>query len=661
MKLIYAMDHITVQYAAQEFIRLAAAVGMPDVELCKADALPRTPAADAVVLGLLADLNRPADDLNDPFIEDILDLEIENGCGIIAGSNERSILMGVYRYFYFAGCRWVRPGANGEYLPAADLTKLQISYRKKADYPFRGECSEGAISYEHMRDTVYWLPKVGMNMYMIEGLVPYTYMHKWYGHIANTKLRIPGQITDYQMLEEKIALLEKDIVRTGVQFHNIGHGWMFEPLGIHHCGPGEAGQLREEDKQYLAQVNGVRGLYHNSTFFTHYCYSNPAARKLLVDWVVKYLKEKPYIDFMHVWLADTTNNQCECEECVKMTPSDHYVVLLNELDEAMEKEGLTTRLVFILYVDTVRPPVLQRLRHPERFLLLAAIGSNYEQPYRWEDFEGEEPPFVRNHFVAPTNALRMRWHRQWKELCNNIPSCIFEYRFYVDQYCDIAQMQITRETWRDMRALKDVDFQGNMDDQTHRCYLPTALPMITMAETLFDINTNLEDLSADYFRSAFGNDGELVHKYLEEMTRLFCPSRLRQTEYTGAEEDGLATAGIHADNLPDNETFKANLRKIPALIDAFLPEIDRHVSTMDNDTQCKSWWYLTYHARIARGLAETFLIAAEGNLKGAQDRYAALEDEISGFEMDIHEVFDYYLMDRYMRRKLGLPALKYYV
>ena len=68
MKLIYAMDHITVQYAAQEFIRLAAAVGMPDVELCKADALPRTPAADAVVLGLLADLNRPADDLNDPFM-----------------------------------------------------------------------------------------------------------------------------------------------------------------------------------------------------------------------------------------------------------------------------------------------------------------------------------------------------------------------------------------------------------------------------------------------------------------------------------------------------------------------------------------------------------------------------------------------------------------
>ena len=83
MKLIYALDHITVTYAAEEFARLAAAVGMPDVEICKADTLPDAPVQDAVVLGLLADLGRDTSDLSDPFTEDILDLEIQTGCGII--------------------------------------------------------------------------------------------------------------------------------------------------------------------------------------------------------------------------------------------------------------------------------------------------------------------------------------------------------------------------------------------------------------------------------------------------------------------------------------------------------------------------------------------------------------------------------------------------
>jgi hypothetical protein len=104
--------------------------------------------------------------------------------------------------------------------------------RKKADRLFRGECTEGAVSYEHIRDTVYYLPKIGMNMYMIEGVVPYTYMHKWYGHVYNTKLRQKGQVTDYNMLLNYIDLLERDINKTGVQLHTLGHAWMYEKLGI---------------------------------------------------------------------------------------------------------------------------------------------------------------------------------------------------------------------------------------------------------------------------------------------------------------------------------------------------------------------------------------------------------------------------------------------
>ena len=185
-----------------------------------------------IQLALLSELSLYESDLKDPFIEDIIDINIVNCKGYIAGSNERSILMGIYKYFELAGCRFIRPGDDGEYIPKRDLLNFECVYRKKADHNFRGQCTEGAPSYEHYRDMVYWMPKVGFNMFMIEGLVPYTYMHKWYGHVGNTLLRKKGQVTDYEFLEGKIAELEKDIYKTGMQFHNLGHAWMFRNFGV---------------------------------------------------------------------------------------------------------------------------------------------------------------------------------------------------------------------------------------------------------------------------------------------------------------------------------------------------------------------------------------------------------------------------------------------
>ncbi len=236
MKILVATRGECVDYAADELKKYIVALSCGNISpeiIHNAEAK----AADEgeIVLGLLSELGLDESGLDDPMIDDIIDVKVSNLCGHIAGSNPRSILMGVYRYCESAGVRYLRPGEDGDYVPSADLTAHSFEMRKKADYPFRGECCEGAISYEHMRDTVYWLPKIGMNMYMIEGMVPYTYMHKWYGHVYNTKLRRPGQVTDRAMLEKYIGRLERDVKRVGVQLHTLGHGWMFEKMGIPHA------------------------------------------------------------------------------------------------------------------------------------------------------------------------------------------------------------------------------------------------------------------------------------------------------------------------------------------------------------------------------------------------------------------------------------------
>ena len=664
MKILTHLKTEAARYAAEELLKYIKLITKCDIvpEIEYTEEVPSLSEGD-IILSHLCDLSLDESDLFDPFVEDIIDIDIKNCSGYIAGSNDRSILMGVYRYCTSAGCRFIRPGENGEYIPYCDLSDHSYKYRHKADYPFRGECSEGAISYEHMRDTVYWLPKVGMNMYMIEGLVPYTYMHKWYGHEANRLLRTPGQVTELEMLEEYIAKLEKDIVKTGMQFHNIGHGWMFEKLGVKDADPKSESEamakLTKEQLEMTALVNGQRGLYKGSTFYTHFCYSNPAARKTLVDFCVEYVQRKPYVDFLHIWLADSTNNQCECENCVKMTPSDHFVILLNEIEEALSAIGSKTRLVFIMYVDTVRPPEKERLKNPERFTIVAAIGQHYENGYIIDEYKGEIPPFVRNQYKSPSSSLYLHYYKKWKELCGNIPGFVFEYRFYTDHYCDLGHMRISREAHRDMRSIEKINFQGCISDQTHRSFFPTSLPLTLLGETLWDKTVDFESFADAYFLDSYGEDGLLVREYLEKISENMCPSNLRNARRLAVDDQALVTAGKLKPSFIGNPQTAEKFAAIPAILDEFMPMIKKNMA-IDDASQRLSWTYLYYHSKICRTTAEIFRLGSENKLDEAKARLDRFEIELAEMEPSIHNVFDLFLYIKFMRERFGIKMVKYF-
>ena len=661
MKILISNTHETLLYAAEELKKYIVTMSRGAVSpLIVTEKTNDT----TITLGTLDELSLDASDVSDAFLEDVIDINVSALSGYIAGSNYRSVLMGVYKFCYSAGCRYLRPGENGDYIPHTDLYSHSFTYRKKADRLFRGECTEGAVSYEHIRDTVYYLPKIGMNMYMIEGVVPYTYMHKWYGHVYNTRLRQKGQVTDYNMLLNYVELLERDINKTGVQLHTLGHAWMYEKLGISdRDSASEAAAveaLSDEQKKIFALVDGKRGLYHGSTFYTHCCYSNPDAREMLSSYIIEYAERKPNVDFIHVWLADNKNNQCECEECVKMTPSDWYVLLLNEIDEKLTAIGSDARIVFIAYVDTVRPPEKLRLNNPRRFVFLSAIGSFHEEGYRKSEYIGEIPKYKRNQYEMPPVPLRLKWVKEWKELSGNIPSMVFEYRFYTDMYCDPSYMRISRETHRDMKALDAVGFEGCMDDQTHRMYLPTALPLITMGETLFDTSIDFEKLANEYFEGAFGEDGALVREYLEAMTPLMSPANVRVGGKPGLEEETIVECDDGKRSWLYNPEAKRKASEAPALIDSFLPTIEKNIANATDVSRLDSWRYLAYHADICRYHARIIEAGAGGDIDRAREIFSELREYLSEHELEFHNVFDLFLYLRFWSTKLEIKMPKYY-
>ena len=663
MKIITKSKNETLLYAAEELKKyvLTMSRGAIVAEIELLDTVSRADSASGIVLGLLSELSLDTSDLFDDFIEDIIDVDVSGTCGYIAGSNPRSVLMGVYKYCTSAGCRFLRPGPDGDYVPESDITSHSYKYRKKADYPFRCEIIEGAVSYEHCRDTVYYLPKIGMNSYMIEGMVPYSYMHKWYGHIANTKLRRKGQRTSYEMLEKYVALLEKDIKRAGLLLQTLGHAWMFEKLGPRR-GMTVAEQdavIKDEHRPYLALVGGKRAMTRDQ-FYTNLCYSNPGARKLLVDTIVEYAKTHPYVDYVHVWLADSTNNWCECDECRKLEPSDHYIKLLNEMDEALTKEGLDTRLALIMYVETVRPPKLMRLNNPKRFCMTVAIGSHYEEGYKPLSYDGEIPEFKLNQYKEFPAALRFKCHDEWKRLCGGLKSTVFEYRFYIDQYCDLGHMQLSRETHRDMKNLETVNFDGNLSDKTHRMYIPTSLPMIMMGETMFDKNLDFEARTNEYFEGAFGKDGYKCREYLEKLTELLSPSNFRVDTNLGIEEMGIGIAVTKKKAWFNNPEVAERAAKIPEHLDAFLPVIRDNIAYADDNARLLSWRYLEYHSEICRRFSALLLAGALGDMDKAKAEFSNIEEYLSENELQFHYGFDVFLFLRYLRLKLGLPSVPYY-
>lgn len=608
----------------------------------------------AINLGLLQDYDLDDSDLADPFIEDIIDIDVKGGKGYIAGSNQRSVLQGIYKYFRMAGCRFLRPGDDGEYIPYCDLSKFTCKYRKKADLNFRGQCTEGAASYEHYRDVVLWMPKAGYNMFMIEGLVPYTYMHKWYGHVGNTVLREKGQVTDYDFLAQKIALLEKDIYKTGMQFHSLGHGWMFWKFGA----VGDSSELPEDSYQYIAMRGGKREI-KKELFYTQLCYSNPEVRRRLVEFVVEYVKQKPHVDYLHLWLADSKDNDCECENCVKMHPSDWYVVLLNDIDKALTEMGADTRIVFIQYVETVRPPEKMRLNNPKRFTLLTAIGINHTEGYVKEKYEGEISTYVRNQYKGFPSRLCLQWTDEWRDMHGYLPAMVFEYRYYIDHENDPGYMAVSRETHRDMKRLKEMDFDGNMSDQGPRLFFPTSLPMLIEGATLFDLDTDFEEFANDYFASAFGEDGQKCRDYLEKITELFSPHLLRKGGWVPVEDVGTVNIDDKKASWQGNPEFIEKLSKVEDVVKEFLPTIEKNTK-LSEECHALSWKYLTYHAQMITKLSKILMKAASNDIETAHRDFDSLMDDISRFEMEIHRVFDFFLFFRNFRSKLGMPSIKYF-
>ena len=522
----------TVDFAAEElkkYLRMMMPEG-GDVKIAYAP-----DAKDGFRLGLMQDFGLDVFDAEDVELDDILYIDCDTEGGIIAGDNPRSVLLSVYEYLRQNGCRWLFPGVDGEYIPMQDIEA--VKYRHKPSCRYRGWCNEGAEFQQSMIEAIDFSPKVGNNVFMMEFRIPSAYYDSYYSHARNTENRNPEQVSDRQVLQWK-RQCEAEIAKRGLQFHDIGHGWTGDPFGVDTARGWEKlddSFLLEEDRSMLAytilkrRAGGAgmpdeeefktspraRGMWNGQPLNTNFCMSNQRAREKFVKYVADYAENHSNSTYLHVWLGDAANNHCECEECKKKTPSDWYMILLNECDRELTKRKLDTRIVFIAYVDTTWAPLTEKLENQERFtLLIAPISRSYMMTLPECGIKKQTVPYKRNQNALPSSleeyfAHFVEWKKMWKGA-----NLSYEYHFWRHQAFDLSGIELSKRINEDIKVYKAYDINGIIEDGSQRSFFPTGLAFYTYARTLFDTSLSPEEIAEDYFSHAFGEDWKQFYDYL---------------------------------------------------------------------------------------------------------------------------------------------------
>ena len=556
--------------------------------------------------------------------DDEIYIRTEGASGIIAGSNPRSVLLSIYRYLRELGCRWIRPGKDGEVLPKIKIEERNVEIHEIPSYKFRGICIEGAVSYEDVYDMVEWIPKNGMNSYFIQFREAYTFFQKWYEHINNPLFEVDEKLS-LEKAREYVSDISDEITKRGLIYQAVGHGWTCEPFGI----PGLSwdkwvGEISEEISRFFALVNNKRELWQGIPLNTNACYSNIEGRKRIIEDICKYAVSHPEVDIIHFWLSDGMNNQCECENCKDTIPSDEYVSMLNELDTEMTRRNIKTKIVFLIYKELLWPPETQKIKNNDRFILLFAPSSRtFKSSFILKNEIPEIPEYIRNKTKRPkTIEENIAFLKKWQTEFNG-EGIDFDYHFMLAHYKDPGYLAISRILYEDIISLQVIGLIGYISCQVQRSTFPNGLGMYVMGRALWNKDLTFEEIVEDYFVSAYGENWKDCYEYLEKLSTLYLELGLKLEEIIRSSEKKVKTCDEIVTHL-ENYQFKIE------------PEWDKYRQL--------SWQILKEHANIWIILTKLLREIYLGNKSKAQEQWENIKIILWKVEQKYSEYLDVYFL-----------------
>lgn len=481
------------------------------------------------------------------------EISVTKGEGRFLANCPRALLLGVYDFLQKCGCRFLRPGKAGERIPKKELSELTCSYVFQPVNRHRGITIEGAVSVENVLDLIDWSAKVGFNSYFTQFNTSYEFFSRWYEHAFNPLL--PKEEMDGERAKAYIKRIVEELKKREMIYHAVGHGWTPACLGID-CNGWFTSEdcLTEEQREFVAQIDGKRAFFKGKPLNTHLCYSNPKVRKALAETVAAYAKTHPEIDVLHFWLADDFNNACECAECAKKRMSDWYVMILNEIDRLLTEAGSKVKIAFLVYLELYWPPLEEKILNKDRFLLMfAPIFRSYTHSYAEEEGWQNRSlmPYTVNKVEYPHTATEyLVFLKKWKEVFDG-DSFDFDYHLMWDISRDFGGETLSKVLYEDIRFLPTVGLNGLVSCQIQRAFYPNGLAFYGMGRALTE-GISYEELRKEYYAAAFGNYQDFAQEVYKRIEDTVSFAYMKEEESALSALPGFRQAKSYLEDLIEN-------------------------------------------------------------------------------------------------------------
>lgn len=613
----------TVRFAAEELIRyFQLMTDKKNIAEIETDISGGNFNGPILQLGLFSDFKIPLDGIADPELDDAVYIKVNRSSGIIAGSNSRSVLFAAYRFLEANGCRWIRPTANGDFVPKRSVLDLKAEISDRAFYRWRGNSNCGTFAIDDVIERIAWSPKVGLNVFLIEFMLPrrqyINYAGRPYPSLAAPRDLTINEVRAYHDLSVK------EIKKRGLIYHGVGHGWTTLVAG---CSEFESDHnsrpTPDPDKiQFLALVNGERSMKNGPTF-TDICHGNPDAQKRFAQCVADYAAKHPEIDYLHVWLDDRPNNTCECDRCTDQVIADSYVRLLNRIDDELTRRNQNTKIVFIIYHETLWKPLKERFKKTDRFqMMFAPIARDYTKPYpQIIPDKIDLSPYVKNKCKVPKEtALNIALMKDWQTIFPKKPFA-YEYHMTWHHYRDLGYYNFVKVMTEDIKRMKKIGLDGIVSCQIGRASFPTAFPNWMYAKYQWDPNRDFDQMTESYFKAAFGPDWKKAFHYLKDL------SNDSVYNFSGLSKDQKNDA---IQKMKDAEDLFRKFRPIIKDHEPIEPQVLRD-----------SWKYLGLHSLVYEKYCQMRQdLLKEKTASERKKSEQALVDIIAQTEEETHPVFD---------------------
>ncbi|MGD9495574.1 MAG: DUF4838 domain-containing protein [Armatimonadota bacterium] len=624
-------DHPALELAGEELQRCLAAMVGGEVQVVRAGAMTGDAGIWVGTGESLSDAARlPL--VPDTVWDDAFCVRSMGDALIIGGTNPRSALMGAYEYLRQLGAEWLWPGADGEVLPRLDRVPLEgFDLERRPPNRHRGVCIEGAPALEHVLDMVEWMPKVGYNAYFLQFQVAGYFWRLWYEHRLN-----PEWGEGRELSEEECEELDRQVIaqvkRRGLILHQVGHGWTAAALGLPTDGwVSYDGPIADGDRELIALVNGKRELWGGIPINTELCYSNPEARRRMVDAVLQWADEHREVDALHFWLSDAPNNHCECPACSERSPADWYAVLVNELSPRLAELAPGMKLVLLAYHDLLWPPeeVAIDRGHGNLISMFAPISRCYAHSLADPECDSGETLVrpARNDMAMPRHNRQLveLWRIWgWGDRAN---SFCFDYHFMWPWMGDRLSIDLSTLMPQDIEDYAAMELGGLMNCGAQRSFYPNGWPYWQTARLLCGERVGSAERER-YFRLAYGEDAEVAMAFLDAVAQAAGAPR-HGAEWWQQVEPGQA------------ERLRAHL-------EASAGTLDECAGAATGEPHARAWRLLQHYCELLGHYAAMQEHLEAGRVAEAVAEIEAAEDLLRRTEPETARALDGHTLLRYL-------------